>query len=347
MAKLQTTKIYWWQILTLVFAGVINAVGVILFLYPANVLDGGISGLSILLAKLTNVNIAVFIFGINIPFFLLGWKKLGWKFVLCSVTAIAFYAIFSFVFQYVLKLDEKMFALLGNDIFLCAVFGGIVSGIGSGLTIKMNGAIDGVEVLAVLFAKKLSLSVGIFVMAYNVILFGAACFLLGDFVIGLYSIVSYAVGLKAVDFIVEGFDKAKGCIIITDKEKQIAKEISSRIGRSVTLLESKGYYSNKQKTMMYCVVNRFEIARLKTIVESIDSGAFVTINEISEIIGTRAKYITVETKKTVKRSKTASARKKTSSSATAKNPPNIIEILPLNEPNELSVKPSDNNENID
>ncbi|HPG92029.1 MAG TPA: YitT family protein [Clostridia bacterium] len=287
---MKKTKIYWWQIAALAIAGVINAVGVILFLYPANVLDGGISGLSILLAKLTDVNIAIFILGINIPFFMLGWKKLGWRFVLCSVIAIAFYALFAFLFQFVLHLDEKMFGLLGNDIFLCAVFGGIVSGIGSGLTIKMNGAIDGVEVMAVLFAKKLSLSVGIFVMAFNVILFGTACFLLGDFVIGLYSVVSYAVGLKAVDFIVEGLDKAKGCIIITDKEKQIAKEISSRIGRSVTLLESKGYYSNKQKTMMYCVVNRFEIARLKAIVESIDSGAFVTINEISEIIGTRSKY---------------------------------------------------------
>ncbi|NCA66565.1 MAG: YitT family protein, partial [Clostridia bacterium] len=117
------------------------------------------------------------------------------------------------------------------------------------------------------------------------IIYLIACVLFKDLRIGLYSIVTYTIGLRAVDFVVEGFDKGKACIIVTQKGEEMANKISIDMGRGITLLDSKGYYSNECRTMLYCVVNRFEIGRLKTIVAGIDPTAFVTISDISEIVG--------------------------------------------------------------
>lgn len=277
-------KIEWWRALILLLAGAINALGVVAFLLPSGILDGGISGLSVLLARLTPVSIAVFIACINLPFFLFGFKRMGLKFIVCSIIAIASYALFSYIFDSLVKLDEIMFKAVKEDMLLCTIFGALISGAGSGLTIKMGGAIDGIEVTAVVFAKKLSLTVGQFVMMFNVILYVIACFLLKDFQIGLYSIVTYGIGLKAVDFIADGFDKGKGVFIITEKSDAVAETLSAEMGRGLTILDARGYYSGTDKTMLYCVVNRFEISRLKTLIAATDPTAFVTISDISEVL---------------------------------------------------------------
>lgn len=290
-------KIEWWRICLLVVAGLINATGVTLFLVPSNVLDGGISGLSVLLSLVTPVNIAIYIVCINLPFFIIGFKKMGIRLIICSLVAIISYAFFTYVYQTLLKLDVIMFDLVRKDLFLCSIFGGLISGVGSGLTIKLEGAIDGIEVMAVMYAKKLSITVGQFVMIFNAIMYLVACFLLNNFQIGLYSIITYAIGLKAVDFVVDGFDKGKGCFIVTNKDKEIAEVITQKMSRGVTLLEAKGYYSGEHKTMMYCVVNRFEIGRLKAIIDEIDDTAFVTISDISEVMGNKAKIQRYSAKK--------------------------------------------------
>lgn len=269
----------------LVAAGIVNAAGVALFLMPSGILDGGFSGLSILLNRITGLYVGIFIAGINLPFFIFGVKKLGWSLILCSLIAIFTYAAFTFLFITILHFDAAVFELTDKDMFLCAVFGGLISGVGSGLTIRLGGAMDGVEVLAVIFSKKLGLTVGQFVMIFNVVIYAIACIVFKDLRIGLYSIVAYAIGLRAVDFVVEGFDKGKACIIITQKGEALAQKLSMELGRGITILDSKGYYSNESKTMIYCVVNRFEIGRLKQTVASLDETAFVTISDISEVVG--------------------------------------------------------------
>lgn len=289
--------IEWWRIIGLVFAGAINALGVVSFLLPSGILDSGISGLSLLLANQTPLNISIYIACINLPFFLIGLKKQGFKFILCSLIAIASYSLCSFLFTEIAKLDEIMIEAVEHDMFLCAVFGAVISGIGSGLTIKFGGAIDGIEVMAVIFAKKVSLTVGQFVMVFNVILYTVACFILKDFKVGLYSIVTYAIGLKIVDFVVDGFDKGKGCIVITDHAEKVAEAISARMGRGITLINSKGYFSGADKTMMYCVVNKFEVNRLKNIISEVDPTAFVTISEISEVVGDSVSFKSKKKKK--------------------------------------------------
>lgn len=298
--KISKQNFEWWRYLTLIISGAINAFGVVAFLLPSSILDSGISGVSLLIANLTPYSISIFIFTINIPFFLLGFRRLGKKFIVYSVLAIASYSIFSFVFDSIVNIDEIMFRAVKSDMFLCAIFGGLISGIGSGLTIKMGGAIDGIEVMAVSFAKRLSLTVGQFVMIFNALVYIIACFLLKNFSVGLYSIVTYGIGLKAVDFIVDGFDKGKCCIVITDKADIISDAISQQMGRGITLINSKGYYSGDDKTMIYCVVNRFEISKLKSLIQENDPSAFVTISEISEVLGDsinlkRRKHVNVET----------------------------------------------------
>lgn len=273
----------------LVVAGLVNSLGVTLFLAPSGVMDSGISGLSLLLSKVTPLMLSIYLLIFNIPLFLFGLKKQGWRFVIYSLVAIFSYSLFSFIWQVVLGLREGVFPLLNNDVLLAAIFGGLISGVGSGLTIRFGGAIDGIEVLAVIFAKKINLTVGQFVMTFNAILYIVACLIIGNLTLGLYSLISYFIGLNAIDFVVEGLDKSKACIIITQKGDELASKISQTLGRGITIIDSKGYYSKENKTMLYAVVNRFEIGKLKNMITDIDPTAFVTVNEISEVIGSSIK----------------------------------------------------------
>lgn len=289
--------------LMLIIAGFINAVGVILFLNPVGVIDGGISGLSIFISTVApKVHIAILLVCINLPLFLLGIKILKVKFIIYSIISIISYTVWTVLFKNVFFIENVLIKNIENDILLGTIFGGLFSGIGSGLTIRYGGAIDGIEVVGICFAKRIGLSIGQFVMVFNIILYVIASIVLNKLKVGFYSIISYAIGLKVVDFIVEGFDKAKGCTIITTKKEEVASAISEELRRGVTVLDCVGYYSKESKTMLYCVVNRFEVVRLKEIVATADPQAFLAINDISEVVGAkRYKYalkdkkITLET----------------------------------------------------
>ena len=173
--------------------------------------------------------------------------------------------------------------LAGTDLLLCALFGGIISGIGSGLTIRFGGALDGIEVMAVVFAKKIGITVGTFVMIYNLILYIICAFILDSWILPLYSIVTYFAALKTIDLIVEGIDRAKCAIIITVNPEEICKELSDAFESGMTKIEVTGGYSNKPKNMIYFVINRFQVVKLKEIVHNIDPKAFITISEVADI----------------------------------------------------------------
>lgn len=271
----------------LFFAGIINSIGVTMFLAPVHIYDSGFSGTSMLLWQLTpeKYTFSFFLLILNIPFFLYGYRKQGFVFTVYSIFAIVIYSLSSYVIADVLPVnvvDSSPFA--GTDLLLCSIFGGLISGIGSGLTIRFGGAIDGVEVLAVIFAKKIGLTVGTFVMIYNSLLYIITGFVLNTFILPLYSVITYAVAIKAVDFLVDGFDKAKSAMIITEKADEISQALSNEFETGVTQISSKGYYEGKDKTIIYFVVNRFQIGKMKEIVSSIDSSAFVTITEVADIM---------------------------------------------------------------
>ena len=272
----------------LLAAGIINAVGVTMFLAPVHLYDSGISGTSMLLWQLTPeaYTLSPFLLILNVPLFLFGLKKQGVVFTIYSIWAVFVYSVASFVITNVLPVDVSAASpFAGQDLLLCALFGGLISGIGSGMTIRFGGAIDGIEVMAVIFAKRLGLTVGTFVMIYNVLLYIATGILFRSWVLPLYSIVTYCAAIKAVDFIVEGLDKAKSAMIVTSRADEISEALSEAFGRGITHISAKGYYSGADQTIIYFVVNRFQIGRLKALVTEIDPAAFITISEVSDVLG--------------------------------------------------------------
>lgn len=278
----------WIYLLPLFFAGVINAVGVTLFLAPLRLFDSGISGTAFLLDVVTPpyLVMSLFLIVLNVPFFLLGLKKVGWHFVVYSLYAIAIYSLFSLLFRNILPIDFSGGSpFVGDDILLGALFGGLLSGIGSGMVIRFGGAIDGVEVMAVLFAKKLGLTVGSFMMIYNVLLYGVAALIFHSWNVPLYSIIAYTVGNKVIDFVVDGFDRGNSVFIVGKRESDLPQQLSEALGRGVTLLDAFGGYSGEEKTLIYCVVNRFEIAKVKNIVTELEPDAFMAVGDVSETVG--------------------------------------------------------------
>ena len=279
-------KLRWQNFVYLLFAGAINAFGVTVFLAPVKLYDSGISGTSILLSQITPeyLSLSLFLLILNIPLFLFGLKKQGLSFTIYSIFAVAVYSFCSWLITDVLPIDVSMASpLAGEDLLLCALFGGIISGIGSGLTIRHGGAIDGIEVMAVIFAKRLNVTVGTFVMIYNVLLYSICGIVMNSWILPLYSIVTYAAGLKTVDFIVEGIDRSKEVMIITDKATEIGDALMSAFSCGTTKIAAVGGYSNAEKTIIYFVVNRFQISKMRTIVHSIDPKAFVTISEVADM----------------------------------------------------------------
>ena len=276
----------WQNFIMLLLAGCVNAFGVTVFLAPVNLYDSGISGTSILLSQLTppQWSLSIFLLILNIPLFLFGLKKQGAAFTIYSVFTVAVYSVMSWLITDVLPVDVSIASpLAGQDLLLCALFGGIISGVGSGLTIRNGGAIDGVEVMAVIFAKKLNVTVGTFVMTYNVILYVICGLVLDSWILPLYSIVTYAAGLKTVDFVVEGLDRSKSVMIITDKANEISAALMEEFKCGTTKISGTGGYSNTDKTIVYFVVNRFQIYKMRNIIHTIDPKAFVTISEVADV----------------------------------------------------------------
>lgn len=271
----------------LTVAGLLSALGVTCFLKPVSLYDSGISGTSMLLAQMTPeyLSLSVFLIILNLPLFIFGYKRMGRTFTIYSIYAVLIYSGGAWVVTNVLPIDVSIASPLAeHDLLLCAIFGGLICGIGSGMSIRYGGAVDGIEVLAIIFAKKCGLTVGTFIMVYNVILYVIAGLCLNDWILPLYSIITYAVALKALDFIAEGLDKAKSVMIITNHPQNICEALSNEFGNGITLLRAKGYYSDREKTMIYFVTNRFQINKVREIVKEQDRHAYVTITEVSDVL---------------------------------------------------------------
>lgn len=277
------------SLLMLTVAGIVNAFGVVLFLSPVALYDSGISGTSMLFAQIARgiIPFSLFLIVLNVPLFLYGLRREGSTFTIRSIYTVVIYSLAAAFFGRFVTPGASPIA--GSDLLLCAIFGGLISGVGSGTTIRYGGALDGIEVLAVIFSRRLGMTVGTFVMTYNALLYVVAGVIMGSWVLPLYSIVTYAIGIKAVDFIVEGLDKTKAAMIITDHPQDICRELSAAFGTGITLIDAHGYYSGDSKTMIYFVVNRFQIARMRTIVHDIDDKAFISITEVSDLFGKNAK----------------------------------------------------------
>ena len=281
MRKLKITNF-----IMLTIAGIVNAFGITVFLMPVKLYDSGISGTSMLFDQLTPeyLTLSIFLVVLNIPLFLFGLRKQGWVFTVYAIYSVCIYSLFAWLITDVLPIDVSIASpLAGTDLLLCALFGGVISGIGSGIAIRYGGAMDGIEVMAVIFAKRLGITVGTFVMIYNVLLYIMCGIVLNSWILPLYSIVTYAAALKTIDFIVDGLDRAKCAIIITEHPSEICDKLCEAFGSGVTRWEAEGGYSNEEKAVIYFVVNRYQVVRMKELVHGIDHNAYITISEVADV----------------------------------------------------------------
>ncbi len=285
MDKLRRIKFK--NMIMLTIAGVINAIGITIFLSPVKLYDSGISGTSMLLAQITPdyPTLSMFLLILNIPLFIYGLKKQGALFTFYAIYTVAIYSVCSWLITDILPVDVTFASpLAGTDLLLCALFGGVISGIGSGLAIRFGGAMDGIEVLSVIFAKKIGISVGSFVMIYNILLYITCGFVVNSWILPLYSIVTYFAALKTIDYIVEGIDRAKAAMIVTTMPDEICKALSEEFETGITTFNAKGWYSQNDKTMIYFIVNRFQIGKMKEIIHGIDAKAYISIYEVADVL---------------------------------------------------------------
>lgn len=264
-----------------IFLGaLLMATGLEIFLVPNSVIDGGITGISIMLSHSFHLPLGLFIFLLNLPFFFLGRKQIGTTFAVSTLFGIIVLSYFTSLFHPIPPFTD--------DILLATVFGGMSLGVGVGLAIRYGGALDGTEILAILINKKVPFSVGEIIMFFNVFILGAAGFVF-SWDRAMYSMLAYVIAFKTIDVVVQGLDESKSAWIISDHHQDIGEAILARLGRGVTYLSGEGAFTGDDKKVIFCVITRLEEAKLKTIVEEIDRSAFLAFADISEVRGGRFK----------------------------------------------------------
>ena len=251
------------------------------FLVPNNIIDGGVVGISIILSYLTKINLGFLVFVINIPFFLLAFSKIGKKFVIQTFYAVGMLALAINFFS-----EHHFFST--QDLLLSTVFGGIILGLGVGLVLKHEGSLDGTEIMSLVLSKRFGFSVGELIMTFNIFIYTAAGFVF-DWERAMYAVMTYFIAYKVIDIVLEGMNSSKSIRIISDKAHEIGQELMEQLGLGVTYLNGIGAYSGTEKTIIYCVVSRLEMAKVKDIIDTIDSGAFMSVVDVHESYGGRTK----------------------------------------------------------
>ncbi|MBR3198961.1 MAG: YitT family protein [Bacilli bacterium] len=260
----------------------IAAASLELILIPNLMIDGGINGISIIFNRLCGGSLGLTVFIFNLPFIILGYNLIGKKFLIKTGYGMILFSV-------LLEVFDKLNPLI-DDTLLATVYGGIALGIGVGLVIKEGGCLDGTETVAILVNRKGILSVGQVVFIFNIFIYGSAIFVFGP-ERALYSLLTYFISYKVIDFVSDGFNSAKAILIITDNDKEISKKILERLGRTVTVISGHGFISHGGKKVLYTVITRFEVSILKDILDECKSSSFATVMEVSEIIGTHVKQL--------------------------------------------------------
>jgi len=258
----------------------LTAIGLEQFLIPNNIIDGGVIGISIITSYLSNLPLGIFTTLFNIPFLFIGYKYIGKSFVISSVFSILSLSFWTFIFHPIQHFTD--------DILLATVFGGITIGIGVGIIIRYGGSLDGTEMVAIVLNRRSPFSVGQIVMCFNVFILSSAALVFG-WDRAMYSLIAYFIAFKVIDITIEGLDEAKAAIIISDYADDIADAITCRLGRGVTYLNGAGGFSKEDRKILYCVITRLEVAKLKIIILDKDPDAFVTVSDVSDMMGGKHK----------------------------------------------------------
>lgn len=268
------------RVIMLSIGAAMMAVALEIFLVPNKMIDGGITGISIMLSHIFNIPLGILLTLLNLPFLLVGYKQIGKTFALSTLYAIILMSIGTSLLHPVQAFTFEP--------LLAAVFGGIILGVGVGLVVRFGGSLDGTEIVAILVAKKLPFSVGEVVMFFNLFILSGAGFVFG-WNNAMFSLIAYYIAFKVIDITLEGLDQSKSVWIISDKFRDIGEALTERLGRGVTYLEGEGGFSGEDKKVIFVVITRLEEAKLKSIVEDWDSDAFIAIGNIHDVKGGRFK----------------------------------------------------------
>jgi uncharacterized membrane-anchored protein YitT (DUF2179 family) len=265
------------KFVTITIGAIIAAFGLDLFLVPNAILDGGVIGLSIIAAELTNVSMSIFLIILNLPFLYIGYRRMGWKFTLRTLYGVIILSSATAFFHH--------FDPVTDDLFLATVIGAVILGTGVGLVIRAGGALDGTEIIAILVSKKRTISVGQIVMIMNLFIFILAALLVFSWETAMYSIITYFIAFKMIDVVVEGMEELKSVTIISDVPEEIAEALLKQLGRGMTYIQGQGVFSNEPKKIIYTIVSRIELSTLRSVVEDIDPNALVAIENVADVSG--------------------------------------------------------------
>ncbi|MDD3150724.1 MAG: YitT family protein [Candidatus Gastranaerophilales bacterium] len=276
-----------YKIQAVIKKGIALTIGVVLtaialeeFLVPNNIIDGGIVGISIISSYLSNISLGFFLFTLNIPFLIFAYQRLGQNFIISSAYSVTLLSILVHFFHNLPNATE--------DLLLACIFGGIILGAGVGLILRNNGSLDGTEMIAIQLAKKVPFSVGEIIMFFNVFILSSAGFVFG-WDRAMYSLIAYFITYKTIDVVIAGIDESKSITIISDNPDMIADVILHELGRGVTFIEGKGAYTGNYKKIIYCIITRLELTRLKQVVFEHDPKAFIAIENVHEVEGGQVK----------------------------------------------------------
>lgn len=250
------------------------------FLLPNNFLDGGVMGISLLANQITDVDLSLLVVLLNIPFIIIGYTQVSRPFAFKTLIAIIGLALVLYFVE---------FPLVTDDDLLIAVFGGFFLGAGIGLSIRGGSVLDGTEVLAIYTSRKTTLTVGDTILGLNIIIFSVAAYLI-NVETALYAILTYLVASKTVDFVVHGIEEYTSVMIISEKSEEIKDAITNKMGRGVTILKGKSGFGKtghraKDLDIIYSVITRLELQKMKTEIAKIDEHAFVVENSVNDIKG--------------------------------------------------------------
>ena len=266
------------KVILIIIGAAITAYGLEAVLIPNSVIDGGVTGVSIMGAKIFGLPLGLFLFILNIPFVYLGYKQVGRTFAIMSVIGIAALSAGTVLMHSITPiLSEK-------DPLLIVASGGILLGVGIGIVLRNGGALDGSEVLAVLISRKVPFSVGDIILVINVFIFAIAAFVY-DLESALYSALTYYIAKTVIDIVQVGLETSKQVKVISKHSKEIGDAIQARLGRSITYTFGRGGFSNEDTEIINCIISRMEETKLLDIVREHDPSAFVVISDVSEVRG--------------------------------------------------------------
>jgi uncharacterized membrane-anchored protein YitT (DUF2179 family) len=266
---------------SLILLGVISAnIGLTGFLLPNAFIDGGVTGISLILTEITSIPLSYLLVAINIPFIVMGYSTIGKQFAIRSFIGILILALTVHFIQIPIVTDDKL---------LIAVFGGFFLGLGIGLAIRGGAVIDGTEVLAIFVSRKTSLTIGDVILVFNVFIFGVAAYIF-SMEIALYAMLTYLSASKTVDFVVSGIEEYVGVTIISDFSEDIRLAVIEKMGRGCTIYAGKRGYGKrgdnlKETDIIYTLITRLELAKLQTEVDKIDENAFLVMHSIKDAKG--------------------------------------------------------------